>query len=600
MTSAGEVIAILGLFERVAIELRNYKDAPEHFQHLGVELDLLRSTLRHALQLRPENDDERHTLDKVGAIATHCLQPLQALAEKMRAKESSLGHFRTTGSLVNIGTRVHWSLIARKDVDELRKVVLAEMVAINMLLSAQQLSQIKRLSSDIKGMESAQSALIEQHSSALIRQTSSILSIVTTTPNAIADLRAVTVAHAAKQSVQGQVLQRGLEAVTKHMEALSLTTKDTWAVARQHAGAMRRMVKRLSALMRDIRELFVFLATCSKEILAAIGRNTRLLLHIADQMKRVVQVIEAMPRSLGVDIIRLDDALGETWGLPLQACEHWRSFRDMLRHVVFAGKPGLDHVTSGRFVITLAKTGQRLNSNNWTEFMKRDVHIEQAMIVTSLRSKPTVPNMLFRPYGEDLPPMKTMGDGFEHFRRVQIQEHVKPIQNIEEATRRMAQDMSDATAHAFIGAEMLFRGELDGDTDKDRDDSSVHLREAEKWLRTAVEYEPDVAEHWYLLGRANYDECKTRPRDAIQSFQKCLELNPGLTQVEARLKILENWTYMVPAVQQADDHRIHRMLETKLRDFSDEEGTSEGTVRVVELPVEDDPGSFQNQELDER
>lgn len=61
----------------------------------------------------------------------------------------------------------------------------------------------------------------------------------------------------------------------------------------------------------------------------------------------------------------------------------------MLRHVVFAGKPGLDHVTSGRFVITLAKTGQRLNSNNWTEFMKRDVHIEQAMIVTSPRSKPT-------------------------------------------------------------------------------------------------------------------------------------------------------------------------------------------------------------------
>jgi hypothetical protein len=139
MTSAGEVIAILGLFERVAIELRNYKDAPAHFQHLGVELDLLRSTLRHALQLRPENDDERHTLDKVGVIAMHCLQPLQAMAEKMRAKESSLGHFRTTGGLVNIGTRVHWSLIARKDVDELRKVILAEMVAINMLLSAQQL-----------------------------------------------------------------------------------------------------------------------------------------------------------------------------------------------------------------------------------------------------------------------------------------------------------------------------------------------------------------------------------------------------------------------------------------------------------------------------
>ena len=139
MTSVGDVIAILGLFERVATELRNYKDAPVHFQHLGAELDLLRSTLRHALQLRPEDDHERETLRKVGAIATHCLHPLQAMADKMRAREGSLGHFRTAGTLANVGTRVHWSLIGRKDVDELRKVVLAEMVAINMLLSVQQL-----------------------------------------------------------------------------------------------------------------------------------------------------------------------------------------------------------------------------------------------------------------------------------------------------------------------------------------------------------------------------------------------------------------------------------------------------------------------------
>jgi hypothetical protein len=139
MSSAGEIIAILGLFERVVIELRNYHDAPAHFQNMRAELDLLRSALRHALQLRPENDEERQTLDKVGAIAMHCLQPLQALTDKMRMKEGSLGHFRTAKSLANIGTRVHWSLIARKDVEELRKVVLAEMVAINMLLSAQQL-----------------------------------------------------------------------------------------------------------------------------------------------------------------------------------------------------------------------------------------------------------------------------------------------------------------------------------------------------------------------------------------------------------------------------------------------------------------------------
>ncbi|KAK4197370.1 hypothetical protein QBC40DRAFT_299396 [Triangularia verruculosa] len=139
MASAGEIIAVLGLFERVVMELRNYKDAPAHFQQLSIELDLLSSTLRHATHLRPSNDDERQTLDKVGAIAMHCLIPLQAMVNKMRAKESSLGHFRTTRSLASIGTRLHWSMISRKDIDGLRTTILSEMVAINMLLSAQQL-----------------------------------------------------------------------------------------------------------------------------------------------------------------------------------------------------------------------------------------------------------------------------------------------------------------------------------------------------------------------------------------------------------------------------------------------------------------------------
>ena len=63
-------------------------------------------------------------------------------------------------------------------------------------------------------------------------------------------------------------------------------------------------------------------------LLSWLTPPSRLLLRIASQLKRVIQVIEAMPRNPGVDIIRLDDALGGTWGLPLQACKSWEvSFR---------------------------------------------------------------------------------------------------------------------------------------------------------------------------------------------------------------------------------------------------------------------------------
>jgi hypothetical protein len=137
--AVGDVIAILGLFERIAIELRNYKDAPMHFQRLCAELDLVRSTLKHVLILEPESPAERQTLEKVRAIIMHCGQPLQSMAEKMRAKESSLGHFKTTRSLSSIGTRLHWSMIAQSDVEELRKTIMSQMAAINILLSVQQM-----------------------------------------------------------------------------------------------------------------------------------------------------------------------------------------------------------------------------------------------------------------------------------------------------------------------------------------------------------------------------------------------------------------------------------------------------------------------------
>ncbi len=47
---------------------------------------------------------------------------------------------------------------------------------------------------------------------------------------------------------------------------------------------------------------------------------------------------------------------------------------------------------------------------------------------------------------------------------------------------------------------------------------------ADKWLTLALEWDPSDAESWYYLGRAKYNE--NRFEEAIQAFQKCLELRP--------------------------------------------------------------------------
>ncbi|KAL7757394.1 hypothetical protein ACKLNR_011921 [Fusarium oxysporum f. sp. zingiberi] len=134
----GDVIAALSLWERVAIELRNYKDAHMQFQQLRAELDLLRGTLKRILSLEPECDAERETLEQIRAIVIYCAQPLQSMADRMRTKETSLGHFKTTKNLRSIGTRLHWSMVGLADVQELRETVISQMAAINVLLIVQQ------------------------------------------------------------------------------------------------------------------------------------------------------------------------------------------------------------------------------------------------------------------------------------------------------------------------------------------------------------------------------------------------------------------------------------------------------------------------------
>ena len=121
-------------------------------------------------------------------------------------------------------------------------------------------------------------------------------------------------------------------------------------------------------------------------------------------MKRLVRAVEAIPLHLTLPIVRLDDALGESWALPYQACqtfqvhtpfdvhsdcaEPWQGFRQILRQVVFAnGRPGAHHVELGRFVIRSIKNGVELNEDTWNSVVKERTHLTQAMILSTDHKK---------------------------------------------------------------------------------------------------------------------------------------------------------------------------------------------------------------------
>ena len=134
----GDVIALVGLVERVATELRHYRDAPAHFQQASAELHFFRAVLSRLLKMDSDDGEDPEWLGLIRASAIRCQKPLVEFLEKLKPKDTllGLGHRGTTLSLTAVKHRLHWSLIARKDLEDLREVVTTTII---MLVGMQQM-----------------------------------------------------------------------------------------------------------------------------------------------------------------------------------------------------------------------------------------------------------------------------------------------------------------------------------------------------------------------------------------------------------------------------------------------------------------------------
>lgn len=99
--------------------------------------------------LQPTLCEERSQIERIRAIAMHCLGPLRAFEEHMRSYDNTFGIHGAAyasgtaagGGLLkfrNFKKRLHWSAIARHEVDELRAVLTSEILAINTLVTMHQ------------------------------------------------------------------------------------------------------------------------------------------------------------------------------------------------------------------------------------------------------------------------------------------------------------------------------------------------------------------------------------------------------------------------------------------------------------------------------
>ncbi|KAH7008663.1 hypothetical protein EDB80DRAFT_872466 [Ilyonectria destructans] len=379
----GDVIAVMGLFERLATEMSNYRDAPQHFQQLQAELGLLRSTIQNVLQIEPSSDEEAKNLGLIRAIAIHCNQPLQAFIQKMRVKEKGLGHFRTSGLLASVGTRLHWSMISRKDVEDLRKVLLSEMLAINILLGTHQLISLRRLHPEIeKGFKTQSDRLTGfAQEISMLRETSIVA------PAAILGLRSFVGQQSSESTKRLVKIDKGINNIDYNVQALGRSLDRMTEVGQIFGQQVTTAFMQLFSFLSQLSSLLRMLLKCSREVLEAVAKNAAMLLELRNQMQRAAKEIEAIPLHLSLDLIRFDDALGESWALPFQACQQWDAFKEMLQVVVFSNdRPGAQQIATEDFVLTIPKLDQNIQPWEWSRLIKPGMHIEHSMIIDGLQS----------------------------------------------------------------------------------------------------------------------------------------------------------------------------------------------------------------------
>ena len=259
--AVGDVVAVLGLFERIAIEIRSYRDGPNHFQQLQAELEMHRTTLQSILTLEPTCLKDFVIIQRIRAIALHCRFPLQQFIDQMHGKEHALGNFRTTRGLAAIGTRLHWSLIGSKDVDGLRNTLLSRMLAINLLQGHLQVLQIQRLGPEINHFAKAQSRDLTKFAQEIriLRDTAE------KTPQAISDLRMLVENDRLDTTEQLGKIDKKIEVVESNVKKLLTDAFSVVAIfgndLGERVGTALRQIFDLMAQLRKMMEVYVHLST---------------------------------------------------------------------------------------------------------------------------------------------------------------------------------------------------------------------------------------------------------------------------------------------------------------------------------------------------
>ncbi|KAF4499635.1 hypothetical protein FAGAP_4185 [Fusarium agapanthi] len=356
--SIGDLIAIAGLIERIVVEVKSYKEAPHHFQRLAIELDFLSKVCHQAFHLVSSRVDEQARLERVRAIALQCLGPLQEFEEKMRRYENTLGPKDCSdnsrkGWVRSFKKRLHWSAIARHEVDELRAILTSEILAINTLLTMQNWESLRPGNTINNPFTDHLKALI------ITTQTASreIETCLVEAKAGSERLEKLVVAANLAQTENENTLKLVKENTEKTSSILDAVT-DTMGVASSQLVRLFSLTEHLEIWIRTVVQYCNEISILSSEILTFYSQST------------------------------FENPFGIKMALPFQMCDTWEGLCRLLV-VMFYNNPGLRLVERRRFVVMQSRTNMPIKPEHWSTSVVPGDSLNMSILLERLGSQST-------------------------------------------------------------------------------------------------------------------------------------------------------------------------------------------------------------------
>ncbi|KAF4634522.1 hypothetical protein G7Y89_g3576 [Cudoniella acicularis] len=357
--SFGDFVQAISLLNDVRKALRDAGGAKDEFKHVSVDLQHLEILLEQLNRGKWDQGGDAGHLNAVKGMALTCRVPLQEFLAKIEKykvlQNEDLSGFK---DVLSRGRRkVQWAVNMRDEVEKFRALIVAKVVAINLLIQLHVVSAISSIDSRTKAIE--QSATASQAHQRVYKET---------VDHAAEEMRNVVTAQASMKQEISRLVQictgtnvgvvdfRSLIKVQhsdfrRRLHRIEQQQRHGFLVVSSTSRDVISRVSRIESILRQLLRVFGGFSVTALKLLRSILQTD---LEIYALLRQIQNNLPPKPIRAINNSFRFTDALGRAQELEYQWFKHWEVFESMLK-CEFKQLPGEQRVLLGHYHILNAK-----------------------------------------------------------------------------------------------------------------------------------------------------------------------------------------------------------------------------------------------------